>query len=253
MEKKEIKLKIEAFTPETIPMLRLGEYMAEFAKLLANHKSVHFQRLETGSTVVAATVEYEDAPKVRKRLGEVQRSEAPKDAIDSFSRLNAMLREDNAVGRVLLAANDNHLEEALYLAGREIPMPRQIGPLTEPVTIKAQLYRIGGRDQSAHAQMVDGAGRNWNGILTQEQAANMASAGGKGLYRWFLVHGQAKWIRTDGGEWEVKEFRITDFSPLPEDSLSEEVKKLRDIEGNQWAEINDPIAFIRESRNGDIQ
>lgn len=246
---KEIKFQIEAFSPETIPMLRLGEYMAEFAKLLANHKSVHFRRLEAGSTVVAAAIEYEDAPKVNKRLLEVKRSEGPKDATDSFSRLNVMLREDNAVGRILVAANEYDFEEALYLAGREIPMPKPIGPFTEPATIKAMLYRIGGRDQSAHAQMMDDAGRNWNGVLTHDQAREMASA--EGLYRWFLVHGHAKWIRTDSGEWDLKEFRITKFSRLPEDSLKEEIKKLRAIEGSQWKEIDDPIAFIQELRNGD--
>jgi hypothetical protein len=45
----EYRLKIDVYTPATIPMARLAEYMQEFAVLLGEAKSVHFVRLEEGS------------------------------------------------------------------------------------------------------------------------------------------------------------------------------------------------------------
>ena len=246
----EYRFKIEAFSPETIAMLRLGEYLAEFGKLLANVASVHFRRLEGGSTTAVAGVEYEASPKVKSRLLSIKRSEAPKDAAESYARLNTMLREDNAVGRVL-AINDGQFTEELYLPGKEIPIPAQIGPFTEPATIKAELHRIGGRDETAHAQLMDSAGRLWNGKLTKEQAARMDAAGGGGLYKWFTVSGNARWVRTEESEWKLIDFHILDFKLLPEDSLEQDIESLRGIHGSKWGEIDDPDAFIRKSRAAD--
>jgi hypothetical protein len=46
-------LTIDAFTPSTIPLLRLAEYLHDFAILLGNEKSVHpGERLEQGSTIL---------------------------------------------------------------------------------------------------------------------------------------------------------------------------------------------------------
>ena len=64
----EFRFTIGAFTPSAIPMARLAEYMADFAVLLGNEKSVHPGGLEEGSTVLVAKVEWEAEPKVRERL-----------------------------------------------------------------------------------------------------------------------------------------------------------------------------------------
>lgn len=246
----EYKFEIKAFTPDSIPMLRLAEYMLEFSKLLANSSSVHFDRLETGSTIAVAKVEYEADPKVKSRLLSIKKSEADSDAVESFDRLNAMLRIDNATGRIFAANEDTFVEE-LYFPGKEIPFPQQIAPFMEPATIKALLYRIGGRDETAHAQLIDSSGRLWNGKLTKEQAAKMAAAGNGGLYKWFTVSGNAKWTRTETNEWKLVDFQILDFHLLPNDSLSQDVEALRKIEGSTWGSVEDLDAFISESRNKD--
>ena len=43
------ELYIDAFTPETIPMARLADYMASFAELLGQREHVHFGELKPGS------------------------------------------------------------------------------------------------------------------------------------------------------------------------------------------------------------
>jgi hypothetical protein len=243
----EYKFKIDAYSPTTIPMARLGEYMAEFGKLLANCDSVHFGGLEEGSTVVRALVKFEAVPKVRSRLHEIKRAEAAADAGDAFNRLNVMLREDNAIGLVL-AANDGSFTEELRLPGRELPVVLEIGPFSEPATIKARLYRIGGKDETAHAQLEDAAGRTWNGKLSQEQATAMSRIG---LYSWFLVRGTARWTRIEDGSWKLVDFRIDEFSQLPTESLQKDIAALRAIEGSRWGDA-DPSAFIEESpKNND--
>lgn len=244
----EYKFKIDVFSPTTIPMLRLGEYMSELAKLLANASNVHFARLEEGSCTVVSMVDWEALPKVRNRVQSVKRSEAANDANEANTRLNAMLREDNATGKLFEEKEDGALAEVLHFPGREIPKPQRVGPFNQPATIKAQLYRIGGRDETAHAQLLDTAGRTWSGDLTQGQATEMAAAG---LYRWFMVSGLARWIRAENNLWEVISFHIHDFKPLTEGSLEEDLKHIRSIEGSEWPTIADPLGHIQESRKDD--
>jgi hypothetical protein len=46
----------ESFTPQTLPMERLAEYIAGLAKLLGEQPNVHFRSIEAGSTVLVATM-----------------------------------------------------------------------------------------------------------------------------------------------------------------------------------------------------
>jgi hypothetical protein len=245
----EYKLWIEAFTPATIPMRRLAEYMVQFARLLANDASVNFKQLDGGSTTLSAAARYEADPKINARLQGVKRADAANDAIESFERLNEMLSEDNAIGKVYRRATSATVaNEVLYLQGKEIPKQEKIGPFTEQATIKARLFRIGGRDETAHAQLLDSAGRVWNGALSQDQATKMSKYG---LYQWFSVSGNARWTRAETGEWELVDFRISDFHPLADTSLEADIQSLREIKGSQWGKVEDPTAFIQELRKDD--
>ncbi|HET6719883.1 MAG TPA: hypothetical protein VFH22_09565, partial [Rhodocyclaceae bacterium] len=73
------KLRITAYTPETIPMNRLAEYMLHFAALMGSETHVHFKGLKKGSTILCARVENEDVPKVGERLAKICLSDTPAD------------------------------------------------------------------------------------------------------------------------------------------------------------------------------
>src|SRR5450755_4721417 len=89
----EFRFSIDAYTPETMPMARLAEYMKQLAEILGEPGAVHFERLETGSTVLVHKVEREAVPKVRERTAAVQRGDAPRDALRAFHAVNRLLRQ----------------------------------------------------------------------------------------------------------------------------------------------------------------
>jgi len=242
----EYRFKIDAYSPETIPMGRLAEYLGKLAALLANNDSVHFDRLEPGSTVIVSKIEREAAPKVANRIEALGRNEAANDAREAVDQLNNMLRDDNAIGE-LYRMTDGQTAQILRFPGREIIKPQKVGPFIEPAIFDGELVRVGGRDKTAHAQIVDAEGRTWSGELAREQAHAM----GAHLYEWLRVEGQARWERSENGQWELLRFTISNFRPLPKDTLAETIQKLRGIEGNEWKTIDDPLGFIRESRNDD--
>jgi hypothetical protein len=94
----EYRFVIDAYTPATIPMARLAEYMGELSQILREPSAVHFKRLEAGSTALVSRVEREAAPKVRQRIVAVQRGEGPKEARTAYQTINRLLRADNGVG-----------------------------------------------------------------------------------------------------------------------------------------------------------
>ncbi len=94
----EYRFKIDAFTPDTLPMARLAEYMASLAELLGEPTAVHFKKLEAGSTILVQRIDREAVPKVRQRTSAVRRGDASQDATRAFKAINKLLRDDNASG-----------------------------------------------------------------------------------------------------------------------------------------------------------
>ena len=245
MDRDEYRFKINAYSPETIPMARLAEYMLELAKLLANQDRVHFKGVEGGSTVLVARIEHEAIPKVANRVDEINRDEPADDTREAFKKLNEMLRNDNATGELQKDGNVVFLR----FPGREIQKSSRIGPISQHTTVDGELIRIGGKDHTAHAQIQDAEGRVWLGALSRDLARELS----KHLYEGPIlrVEGEAKWERNEDGNWDVKNFRIQTFKVLPEDSLLKDVDRLRKIEGSEWKNMNDPIGFIHDMRRDD--
>ena len=57
----EYVLRIDAFTPDTMPMARLAEYLGALARLLGHAEHTHFVRLEEGSAKLVHRVDAVDA------------------------------------------------------------------------------------------------------------------------------------------------------------------------------------------------
>lgn len=242
-ESEEFKFEIKAYSPDTIPMGRLAQYMDVFARILANETSVHFKALQAGSTTVIARSDREAIPKVVRRLRSVNLGEAPKDAMQAIDAANDLLRDDNANGRIL----HGDTTQIIYFPGKEIPKPEKIGPFSEPATIKGELIRLEGEDATKHAGIKDAQGRVWSGEMSRDLAVEMREY----LFEWVVVDGIARWIRNEDGTWEVKHFHVNSCKALPKDTLEDDIKKLRSIPGSGWKTMQDPIGFIRESRNDD--
>jgi hypothetical protein len=91
----EYQFRIDAYSPATIPMARLAQYMAELAVLFGERDSVHFRGLTKGSTILNARIDREAVPKVRDRVMAVRAGAG--DPMRAFHALNKLLRADNAV------------------------------------------------------------------------------------------------------------------------------------------------------------
>ena len=235
---------IDAYSPETIPMAKLADYMADFAALLGKDNAVHFAGLEKGSTKLAARVEFEDVPKVTTRLHDIRRGNPPKDAIKIFAQIDARLANDNAVGRIFIEGEEGAAAELLAFPGRDRPKAQSYGPFNQEGSLDGLLISIGGKDETISLRLQNGETTYSNCDTTRTIARDL----GKHLFEPIRVHGTGRWLREADGSWTLIRFRVHRFEVLGKDSLRDSVAALRSIRGSGWKDLTDPLAELDDLR-----
>lgn len=239
MSGEEYEFNIDAYTPSSIPMARLAEYLTALAALFGNTDSVHFTKLKKGSLIAVARVTHEAIPKVRVRLQNARDPNAPNDVSRTYKKINEMLRADNAVGKLVRGTSN-----VLPFPGRKTATNLRMGPFTEPATIDGKIVRVGGTDATAHVLIEDSDCKVLSAECTRELAVELAQY----LYKHPVrLIGNARWVRTEVGEWEQLNFKAKEFVKLNADDLATAVRRLRSIEAD-WKDEIDPAAFLRKLR-----
>jgi len=242
---KEYRLRIaDSHTPATLPMRRLAEYVAAFAKLLGEETNVHFGGVENGSAVLVASVDQPARLKVADRVRGVRDGTAAKDVLKTFHDLDDMFREDNATA-ALIGDVDNVV---VSFPGRTRAEPLVFGPFRQEGTLDGQVYRIGGKDETKRVHIRDGALEFTELVTTEAIALRLRHHLFGGTLRF---HGHGTWYRRGDGTWQLKNFRIADFEQLDDRPLGEVVASLRKVKGNRWNEVPDSVSALLAERNGE--
>jgi len=239
----DLRFKIDAWRPDTIPMARLAEYMAELAALLGNEKAVHFVRLDQGSVQLVHRVDVEDQPKVEARLEAMRLGEGPSDATRAFRRIDGMLADDNATGT--LAYDQDAV--VIEFPGKNRPKPIDYGSVTQASSVDGVPIKVGGRKDSVavHLQAPGLAGREYHCKASRSMARAIAAHLFEATIR---VRGPATWHREGDGTWTLKELTIKDFEVLDGTPMADVVEQLRAVTGNGWRKVADPLATLAAIR-----
>lgn len=234
---------IDAYTPATIPMARLADYMRELATLLGETASVQFVRLKRGSTGIVHKVKSEAVPKVKERAAAVRRGEAPRDALRAYDNMNKMLRDDNGTGA---------LEESSAVI---IPFPgvksveEKYAAIREHGSIDGEIIRVGGPHKWVPV-LIANEGETFSGCWADRVIAKQL---GQRLFEPVRLFGTGKWNRSAEGKWALDEFVVEKFEPLSDEPLSDVLSRIRAI--NAFKETTlDELEFLRngppEKQNG---
>jgi hypothetical protein len=97
---KKITFIIDGYTPDTLPIGRLAEYIKNFANLVGPNSNVRFQRVGKGSAALINRAPQETVPEVRARIAAAQQGEGPKEAVNGLTGLKGMLAQDVTSGRI---------------------------------------------------------------------------------------------------------------------------------------------------------
>jgi hypothetical protein len=239
---KERRFKIDVFTPETLPMERLAEYMLQFAKLLGEPDRVHFVDVEEGSAVLRARVEDVALPKVERRLADAARGLGDAVALKAMQSLDDMLAEDNAIGQILGDGG----AEIIAFPGRNRPKPLEYGPFREDGVLEGIVIKVGGEGERAPIWLRDNQVVHKRCSAKWSDAERLAKHINRSIVR---VSGRGSWMRLATGAWLMRSFEIKDFEVLDDAPLAEVIKRLHGIEGADWGD--DPLSDLARLRTGE--
>jgi hypothetical protein len=238
----EYRFKIDAYTPDTMPMLRLAEYMRELSDILGEPSAVHFERLEPGSTVIVHRIEREAVPKVRERVSNVRRGEGPREALRAYKAINRLLREDNAVGFV----QDKQSKAVIIrFPGRE-EAEEKFASVRQHGSIDGMVIRVGGADDTVPVWL-EAEGKQITHCYTTRAIAKQIGAK---LFETVRLFGRGRWSRDSEGTWTLVEFKIESFEPLQETSLSSALAEVRAIPAEWGEDALTELGMIRHGPGG---
>jgi hypothetical protein len=219
MNGEKIRLKIDVFTPQTLPMSRLAEYLKQFALMVGYENSVHFSEVCEGSADLLAYAEPPAVSKLRHRAQAVVDGSAPKPALKAFAALNDLLVEDAGVGEVFIGST-----KVIEFPGRRGAAIEEIGPVRRNTSLDGQIFSIGGRDETINVHLRSGE-RETRCIVSVDLARRLAPYlfGGK-----VRLVGSGSWYRVDS-VWQMRTFTAVDFVPIDSSPLDVTLGKIRKI------------------------
>jgi hypothetical protein len=238
-----VRFKILGFTPDTLPMGRLAEYLADFALLLGHDHAVHFRRVEDGSAELVSDIDEPELPNIRKRALDAAEGFGPQEAVLGYRAINAKLREDKTSGEM----QGDRGAKILQFPGVVAEPAGTFGPFNQQGAVDGVLIKIGGRGQTIPVHLEE-EGRIWICNATREMAKKLAPNLFGDPIR---LHGTGRWTRESSGEWTLIGFNIADFDVLNNDPLPVVIGRLRAIPNNEWATVDDPLGELVRIRKGE--
>lgn len=233
---------IDSFTPETLPMSRLAQYMSDLARLIGEERTVHFRRLDKGSAVIVHWVEPDAAAKVRERVSLARQGRGPAEPLRAIQNINIMLEEDGGSGLLLEGG-----AEIIRFPGHKIVDEVTAGPITQPTTLEGVVIRVGVTKELVPVHLaVEGAGVQSRCWAFRDTAKILA----RHIFGPELrLSGAGTWLRGANGRWVLERLKVQTFDVLERRPLAEELVDLRSLDSG-WSGVADPWAELSRIRHG---
>lgn len=232
--------RIDQWAPETLPMARLAEYLAQLANLFGQKDQVHFLKVNKGSAIPVIAVEQTANLKVMTRLRLVGTADAPEDLARTQQNLNRLLRDDNASAYLKARGGAKILE----FKGAKTPLAEEV-VLHEQGEFDGVVIKIGGKDDTVPLTIEGESGQFYRCNTKRDLARQLA---GHIFGSTVRVSGRGKWRRSQDGDWELEIFDVQAFEVLSDTSLVDVVTDLRGVAGSDWNQLDAPQEELKKLR-----
>lgn len=230
---------VPGYTPETMPLDRLIEYLNQLMVILGNPSDLHLVDIEPGSTRPVLLARHDIARKVRGRAREVWSGGGPARARDAFKRVRRMVAEDGGQPAVLASKKVTILE----FQGDEIAENQIVPSVRQPTTINGKLVRIGGTSEYAQALVEDFSGNVIAGCTVDRGQA--AKLGGL-LYKPVQLHGIGSWSRDEKGKWQLARFHVQSFEEMEDAPIDDVLREAAEAVSKWPDDLHGQLLGMRE-------
>lgn len=236
----ELSFVIPGYTPETIPLARLIEYLQQMSIVLGDPENLHLVAIVDGSVEPVLHAPKAIALEARDRASRVQRGDGTRKQVDAYNKIRRMVRRDSRdAGKPALLRS----QQKVVL---EIPAaPEDVGAITgirQASSIDGQLIRVGGAGEDAALQVQDLQGKILSGFTAKRSIAKeLASL----LWEPVRLYGIGIWERSSEGEWQLERMQVQTYEKLDDEDLSLVLERLRSL---KVAWPDDALDRLREER-----
>ena len=240
--KREYRLKIDAYTRDTMPMKVLAEYLSDMAVLFGEEGCVHLIAVESSSTCPVILVDWEAEPKVIDRVTKARNREGPEEAIRAIDAINKRLEKDNGSADIISPSNTKLMEFPGVKKQKAIIWPS----INQAGTFYGIPIALGGKSDPVPVHILDG---NVEYFLLADRTKAKAIA--SYLFTAHLrISGRGRWRRLENSVWDLERFVIETFEPIRLVSMDDTLAELRAIEAG-WKHMDDPLAMLDRVRRGE--
>lgn len=232
---------LDNWSPTTLPMSRLCQYLDKLASLFGSKEHVHFDRVRKGSAIPQISVDRSANEDVLSRVAFLGNPNAPRD-IQALQRdINLMLQADNCVGTLRVKGG-----AMIYqFPGRKTPITEEV-IVHEYGELDGELIRVGGKDESVPVWIKSVDGTVFKCTAKKQLARELAPLIFSDHIR---VNGNGKWRRGVDGAWSIDEFEIKSWEPIQDEDIEAMIAELRATPGSKWNEMADPHAELAKLRS----
>jgi hypothetical protein len=218
----ELSFVIPGYTPETMPLNRLIEYLQQMSVVLGDPENLHLVEVRESSCAPTFHMPKTVALEAHDRVAKISRGDGTKKQVDAYNRVSRMLRRDSREER----------RPAILRSPRkvilEIPVaPDDLGVLSgvrQSSTVDGQLIRVGGAGDDATLQVQDLDGRIMSGFTAKRAIAKELA---RLMWEPVRLSGIGQWGRSDDGVWFLERMQVQSYERLEEEALGVTLERLR--------------------------
>lgn len=243
----ELSFVIPGYTPETMPLDRLIEYLQQMAVVLGDPSNLHLVEIRKSSVNPVLHAPKATALEARDRAGRVQRGEGTRRQIDAYNRIRRMVRRDAVgtkyAGRSALLKSANRVILEIPAAPEETGV---VDGLRQATSIDGQIIKVGGAGEDAALQLQAVDGRILSGFSAKRHLAKELAQ-----LLWgptVRLNGMGIWCRDEDGIWSLTRMHVQSFEQLEEDDPMLTLERMRSLKV-YWPE--DAIELLQREREGD--
>jgi hypothetical protein len=235
----ELELVIPAYTPETMPLDRLLQYLQQIGEVIGEPQEMHLVRIESSSTKPVFKVPIPLAMLVRERAAAVRSGSGTQVQRAAYNRIRQMVRKDGGKPASLKDRTGIILDFPPTLEEAET-----ISGVRQASSFDGSLLRVGGVGEYTPILMQDLSGNIFAGFSAPKI---LAKAMAKLLFEPIRVSGIGSWDRSPAGEWKLSKMLIQVYEPLSDETLDEVFQKLRAAPVSWPANADEILRAERES------
>jgi hypothetical protein len=215
----ELEFDIPAYTPETMPLDRLLQYLQQIGELVGAPEQMHLVRIEPSSTKPVFVMPTPVATQARERAAAVRTGNGTNVQRAAYTRIRQMVRRDGGKPASLKDRTGVILDFP--------PTPEEMQAVVgvrQASSFDGALLRVGGVGDYTPILMQDLGGEVFAGFSAPKVLAKEMA---KLLFEPVRITGIGSWDRSPAGEWKLNKMLVQAYEPLGDETLGDIIQKLR--------------------------